>query len=173
MSVPIKLGFEFDSDVVDAMQDALKAAPKTMQTFIQKSLPHGAVAELQRNPSSPRYPLKWRSEKQRRFVMAKLRMANNIPYRRTDKLRGGWKLVTVISRDAITVALDNDVPYAGFVTGGIVSAGVNATLFTVRQPMFPQWPDAREVWARHTATFEDQLIQAWFDILEARPGTFA
>ncbi len=173
MSVPIELNFEFDTDIVDAVQDAIKAAPKTMQTFIQKSLPHGAVAELQREPSKPSYPLKWRSEKQRRFVMAKLRKANNLPYRRTGKLRGGWKLVTVISRDSITVALGNDVPYAGFVTGGIVSAGVNATLFTVRQPMFPHWPDAREVWARHTATFEDQLIQAWFDILEARPGTFA
>jgi hypothetical protein len=173
MSVPIKLEFQFDDDVVEALGDAIKAAPKTMETFVKKSLPHGAVAELRRNPRKPKYPLKWRSDKQRRFVMAKLRRANNLPYRRTGKLSGGWKLVTVISRETITVSLDNEVPYAGFVVGGIVSAGKNATLFTVRQPMFPHWPDAREVWARHTATFEDQLIQAWFDILEARPGTFA
>lgn len=38
------------------------------------------------------YPIDWDSPKQRRFVMAKLRRENNLPYRRTGRYEASWKV---------------------------------------------------------------------------------
>lgn len=168
MTIPIKLDFQFDDDVIVALQDAIAAAPRTMNKWLQRSLPHNMVTELQREPARPRYPLKWRSDKQRKFVMAKLRKAGNLPYRRTGKLRKGWKLKTIITNTVIGFELANETPYAPFVVGALP-----VTPDSVRQPMFPQWPDAEAVWLKHVVTFEDQAIEVWLMITEVRPGTFA
>jgi len=37
------------------------------------------------------YPIQWDSERQRRFVMWKLRKEGNLPYRRTDRYRFSWR----------------------------------------------------------------------------------
>jgi hypothetical protein len=47
-------------------------------------------ATLQTQPGSPKYPIRWTSERQRKFVMAKLRREGNLPYRRTGKLVAQW-----------------------------------------------------------------------------------
>lgn len=36
------------------------------------------------------YPIQWDSERQRRFVMAKLRAENNLPYKRIGAYQRGW-----------------------------------------------------------------------------------
>jgi hypothetical protein len=41
------------------------------------------------------YPVKWDSDKQRRYVIAMLRSKNNLPYNRTDGLPKGWKIENV------------------------------------------------------------------------------
>lgn len=38
------------------------------------------------------YPVNWDSEKQRRYVIAMLRGQNNLPYNRTGRLPGAWKI---------------------------------------------------------------------------------
>jgi hypothetical protein len=38
-----------------------------------------------------RYPIDWDSQRQQRFVMWKLRREGNLPYRRTDRYRFGWR----------------------------------------------------------------------------------
>lgn len=54
----------------------------------------------------------WKSEKQRRYVMARIREGTiKIPYRRTQNLRRGWKTLGY-GRNQIVV---NEVPYAGWV----------------------------------------------------------
>lgn len=37
------------------------------------------------------YPVNWDNERQRRFVMAKLRKEGNLPYKRTGQYALGWK----------------------------------------------------------------------------------
>ena len=37
------------------------------------------------------YPIQWDSDRQRRFVMWKLRSSGQIPYRRSNRYRFGWK----------------------------------------------------------------------------------
>lgn len=56
----------------------------------------------------------WRSEKQRRFVMASIRTGRiTIPYRRTQTLRRGWRIIGQ-GRNAYLI---NETPYAGYVKG--------------------------------------------------------
>lgn len=43
----------------------------------------------------PTYPIKWDSEKQRRYVIAMLRERGNLPYRRTNALPSGWTIENV------------------------------------------------------------------------------
>lgn len=54
------------------------------------------LTEIKRQMSAPgkpiTYPVQWDSEKQRRYVIAKLREEGNLPYTRTDAYRNGWKL---------------------------------------------------------------------------------
>lgn len=56
----------------------------------------------------------WRSERQRRYVMAAIRDGRiTVPYRRTQRLRRGWQVVGS-GTDTIIV---NETPYAGYVMG--------------------------------------------------------
>lgn len=41
-------------------------------------------------PGSPKYPLRWKSARQRRYVMAKLRREGNLPYQRTGQFQDAW-----------------------------------------------------------------------------------
>jgi hypothetical protein len=45
--------------------------------------------------SAVTYPIKWDSEKQRRFVITKLTKEGNLPYKRTDAYRNGWVLAAM------------------------------------------------------------------------------
>lgn len=46
--------------------------------------------EKYKYPSKPKYPLRWKSDKQRKYVMARLRKEDNLPYRRTNNMAETW-----------------------------------------------------------------------------------
>jgi hypothetical protein len=73
-------------------------------------------ARMQVEPPPPSYPIKWDSEKQRRYVMAKLRKENNLPHTRTHEYINGF----VQDRTDDSVTLSNPDPAAaigGFYMG--------------------------------------------------------
>lgn len=61
------------------------------------------------------YPVQWDSEKQRKFVMAKLRRENNLPYRRT----GAYERSYIVERQPFGVTLH--APHPAGAIGGIAS----------------------------------------------------
>lgn len=64
-------------------QAALDSANETVSEIkSQMSVPGAAIT----------YPVQWDSDKQRRYVMAKLRSEGNLPYRRTDGYINGWRM---------------------------------------------------------------------------------
>lgn len=69
-------------------------APKVLRaTFKQASQ---NIAATMQEPGLPiTYPVKWDSEKQRRYVMWLLRSTNNLPYQRTNYFVTQWKQVTI------------------------------------------------------------------------------
>jgi len=48
------------------------------------------------------YPIQWDSDKQRRFVMAKLSEEGNLPYQRTGAYQRGWKVTSLPNGFALT-----------------------------------------------------------------------
>jgi hypothetical protein len=67
------------------------------------------------NAPKPRRPITWDSEKQRKFVLAKLRREGNLPYQRTGKTQRGWILTSM--SDGYRLA--NEEPAAFFVYGDL------------------------------------------------------
>lgn len=76
-----------------------------LNTFVEKFSKsatdeiEATVKEIQSQmqvPGKPvTYPIQWDSDKQRMFVMAKLRRENNLPYKRTGAYVNGWKVSTL------------------------------------------------------------------------------
>lgn len=103
-----------DASALAQVQQALPEYASALERAfapVVKAVTAPALRTLQTPPGAPRYPLRWRSARQRRYVMAKLRREGNLPYRRTGRLARSWQIV-FRSRQ---VVLRNDTPYAMFV----------------------------------------------------------
>jgi len=95
------------------LQDLGAEVPKIARKDIYDAL-RGARKIMSTPGRKPTYPIDWDSDKQRRYVMAMLRAANNIPYRRTDELPKGW---TIERAGANGYMLHNPAPAAVYVYG--------------------------------------------------------
>jgi len=92
-----------------------------VQTVEQLKAETGAIlGRVQRKMSkegSPiSYPVKWDSEKQRRFVMAKLRLEDNLPYQRTGDYVNNWSIQP--TENGLGNVLKNSTPGALYISGG-------------------------------------------------------
>lgn len=93
------------------------------------------VRGIMRTPGHPpTYPIRWDSDRQRRYVMAMLRAADNLPYRRSNALPSGWNIE---SKDK-GYRLYNDAKAAVYVYGNYEGARQSA----IHQS---RWPVAQEV----------------------------
>ncbi len=63
------------------------------------------------------YPLEWTSEKQRRYVMAKLRREDNLPYQRTHEYVRGWHVWGDYTRGLTAIDVFHDGEVSEFVGG--------------------------------------------------------
>lgn len=84
------------------------------------------------SPRKKGMKMRWRSQKQMRFVMMKLRKEKNLPYKRTGNLARGWKnrpevdtrqgVITITTyNDAVSQGQGEAKPYQRFVSGDIGS----------------------------------------------------
>jgi len=88
----------------EAADDGVEAANEYIVNVEQAYAPYAYVSIQQSGG--------WASERQRRYVMARIREGTiSIPYRRTQNLRRGWERIGD-GRNQIVV---NQVPYAGYV----------------------------------------------------------
>jgi len=119
----IRMSAQTESGILDAIQRNLADAPNTLGVIGQRvasgPTAQSILRQLKTEPGTPKYPIRWTSEKQRRYVMWKLRKENNLPYRRTHKLSQSWRVVALIPAAGVAqILLRNDTPYATFVQGG-------------------------------------------------------
>lgn len=154
----INITVAVDDDILQAYQQRIPQYPKLLQRAFQGELRRVSqkyLKQLQTPPGAPRYPLRWKSERQRRYVMAKLRRENNLPYQRTGRLTRGWKLT--LERDR--VRLENATPYAIFVQGDWA------------QPFHLDtgWPQAAPLISAMADELTDALIQTWYSITTWEP----
>lgn len=103
--------------LIAAYQELLRHSPAIVLRAVNRTVNRNAddlSRYLRRYPGAPRYPLVWTSERQRRYVLAKLRRENNLPYRRTGRLAAGYKVIVVYTPATITmieVRHDSPVPH--------------------------------------------------------------
>jgi hypothetical protein len=150
----------YDKEVFSELAREIAAAPTTMNIYvtrtIQKEVENYVVRNLV-NVSIPKpsYPLVWKSQKQRRYVMAKLRKEGNLPYRRTGAFQKAWKTAAVKDGAGSTLTVSNDSGITEYVAG----SGPD------RQPMFPQWYHYEDTLLKAEDLATDLATNAWYDIL--------
>lgn len=152
-------------DVFVAYQDTLKQSPRTTLVFTQKSvLPfmRDEVAKVNRYPGPVVYAdngkLRWKSDKQRRFVIAfkleKDSEGNIIPYQRKGTFFDTVEVVLDVSKGALQIRNIN--PISIFVTGQF------------QQPFHDDtgWQKDDERYAAAMEATIDLLIDGWFSIID-------
>lgn len=143
-----------DKRDIASIEQAFQKAPRTMNLFVNRTLKEDVErrmrAKLQTNPPPPRYPLKWKSERQRKYVMAKLRAENNLPYQRTGALIAAWEFNANTSEVGGLIEIVNPSPVARYVFGAD------------RQPMFPHWYDADRILLEEQQYVTEVLEDTWF-----------
>jgi hypothetical protein len=155
----IRIETVVDSDIIKAYRDLARDMPKVTQKAFKGIVQRYStkmLKELSTEPGKPRYPLRWKSARQRRYVMAKLRREGNLPYQRTHKLARGWRVDTKATGNEGYMRVYNDVPSAVFVQGDFA------------QPMHLDtgWPQAAEVFVKYEELMVDDLIQTWYALVE-------
>lgn len=150
-------------DVLDAIADAAQQSPKLMETAFKRQisrLKRQVLDELADEPGKPKYPLRWKSARQRRFVMAKLRRENNLPYQRKHQLAKGWRVTDDVLSEGGLFAVENATPYARFVQGD------DAQPFHLDTG----WTQVGEVVSKYREIAEERLIQTWFTVADPSAG---
>jgi len=78
--------------------------------------------EAKRYPTASRRPMKFVSEKQRRFVMMLVRQGR-VPYRRTHQLETSFNTLTSVSGNDVVATVGSSVSYAPWVKGHKAAGG--------------------------------------------------
>ena len=159
----IRLGVLVPTDILEAISDQIGRTPRLMQTAYKRQLSRlrsQILADLRQEPGKPRYPLRWKSERQRRFVMAKLSREGNLPYQRTHRLSKGWDIVFTDTADGGVMSAFNETPYARFVQGD------DAQPFHLDT----NWIQAADVIVKWEDVAADRLITTWFVVSDPFAG---
>ena len=114
------MAFDFVVKGVDALKEKLGQVGDAVQAEVGKGVGGYVVKQMQEYVPYAYVPFKsaygnWFSDKQRKYVMAKIREGTIRPGApsRTQALRNGWQVVQGDGETSIT----NKVPYAGYVIG--------------------------------------------------------
>jgi hypothetical protein len=76
-------------------------------------------SRLATKPRRPTYPIKWDSERQRRYVLMLLMRQDNLPYRPTGRYEKNWEIVK--TENGYTI--ENDAPFAKYASGDFRGMG--------------------------------------------------
>lgn len=162
--MPVRLDVQLSTVGLRLTQERAREAVRRLQGSLQQDVlqaaQRGAVVRLRRTlvprPNNQSdYPLTWRSERQRRYVMAKLRRENNLPYRRTGRMVGGWSARVRFTPRGGQLEVVNPSAVLDFVAG----------TGPARQPMFPRWYNYNEVLARAANEELAPLVaRAWSEV---------
>lgn len=152
-----------DADILLEIERTGRAAPRAMRREFdraQSKIATPILQKLKKKPGPPQYPLEWESERQRRFVMAKLRRENNLPYRRRPNgIVSKWRVVFKPRGDVAGILIvENPDPAAQYLQGD------KAQRFHIRTG----WVQAAPLVAEAREKSEALLIETWYKVAEPR-----
>jgi hypothetical protein len=94
--------------------------------------------------NKPRYPLRWKSDKQRIAVIIKLKAEGNLPYKRSGKMDKAWRVR--VKANEITIANDATDNTGKFIAPFVIGAW--------QQPFH-----ADTGWQKRSTTIEKQILK--------------
>lgn len=124
IGVTITQSFDLDNDL-KAFESGFEDELDDLGDQIDRRFLRPLLSELTIEPGKPQYPIAWTSDKQRKFVMAKLRRENNLPYRRTGNLALSWEGEVTQSDGEIAFLVTNPTPSAVYVYGSLNQRSLN------------------------------------------------
>jgi len=152
-----------DTDILDAIADAARTAPKQMATQFkrqQQRLASQGLEDLTAEPPEWTGKRRWKSDKQRILVIIKLKQADNLPYRRDHSLVKAWKVVLEATEAGGLFAYENNRPEVAFVQGD----------WTQPMHLDSGWPQAGVIVAKYRELAEDRLIETWYTVIDPFAG---
>ncbi len=90
-SVNIELDLSALDDLPNAVQHGLTLFNQDMKANVMPKLQRRLINILRVYPKGAKHPIQWTSERQRRFVMAKLTREDNLPYQRSGRFGQSWE----------------------------------------------------------------------------------
>jgi hypothetical protein len=118
----LSVAFNFDalSIGIDTASKHVRSSPKLMQRAMKRResrLRQLTLRIVKVEPPPAKHPIRWTSERQRRYVLAKLREEGDLPYQRTHELINAWDAKFQLDGDGGSFAMFNTSPVAPFVIG--------------------------------------------------------
>lgn len=148
-------------DITEAYIERLDALPALTKGYARRltiRVKSQLLRKLRLEPGAPDYPIDWTSEKQRRYVMAKLRRENNLPYQRTHQLSQGWDVNVTFGRDGGTITLENPLDHSIYVYG------------PRQQRFLSKWPEADVIALEGQERLESDLITGFIVLTDPTAG---
>lgn len=159
----ITLKTEVPTDVFDAIFEQAQRLPALVKRGlprVTRPIDNRMLAELQAEPGKPHYPIRWKSERQRRAFFATNGFGRGIPTRRTGDMVRRWKVKTIFTADGGEISASNDSPYVRYVQGD------DAQPFHLDTG----WGQAAPIYTKYLPIYEDALIEFWFTIADPLGG---
>lgn len=116
----IRVDVTVDDVAIRQKEDALVKAPGLMKTAYKRNIGRlrgRVLGRLKVNPGKPHYPIRWKSEKQRRAFFASDGFGGGIPSTRTGKLLASYDVVVIDTNGGGVLSITNSDPKARFVVG--------------------------------------------------------
>lgn len=130
------------------------------------------IAALSVYPPKPNYPygkFPWVSEKQRRYVMMKLRGRR---YQRTFRFRDGWKVLPLIKDGSIILLVRNDWKAAQYVVGRFNQRSRDAAIRPIQPFHSPRWTPAVDIvkpyFERINSAFDKAIAKRFDDAIKVK-----
>lgn len=152
-----------DTDILKAIADGARQSPGKMRTAYRRNvgrLKGRILARLKVIPPPPKYPLRWKSERQRRAYFATDGFGAGIPYQRTNRMVNSYDVRMVDTAEGAIISVTNTDPKAQFVVGDWA------------QPFHLDtgWVQMGSVISDARKEAEEILIQTWYTVVSEFAG---
>ena len=108
-----------DTDVIEATRALVAKSPRAVDALVNRSIRNDVtnrvVSRLSVTPGPVKYPIRWKTERQRKTFFATRGFGRGIPTRRTGAVQSGWELEWSITSGSGSAVVANPVSYAQFV----------------------------------------------------------
>lgn len=155
----IRVELTIDDAIIEAYRDLFKKLPVVTRKAFKGEitrLSSPMLDALTATPGAPHYPIRWKSERQRRAFFATDGFGRGIPTQRSGALQAGWQVAFEGDQFGSTIEVFNTQPHARFVQGD------DAQPFHLDTG----WPQAAPIIVDFQEDVTDALVNTWFSITE-------